>query len=210
MIHTFEFNPFSENTYVVYDETGACVIIDPGCFDAQERALLYSFIEDNHLKPTRLINTHCHLDHVFGNRWVSETWNLGLEIHRGELTVLERYPEVARMYGMPTVDISPMPARFIEEGEVIEVGNLMFKTLFTPGHSPASISFYCESDAVVIAGDVLFFESIGRTDLPGGNHELLLQSIRNQLFTLPPVTVVYPGHGPTTTIRHEMEENPFL
>jgi len=158
----------------------------------------------------RLINTHCHLDHVFGNAFVARTWNIGLEIHAGELPVLQRFPQTAQMYGIPHAEMSPMPARFIETGEVIEFGNTRLKTLFTPGHSPASISFYCAEGGFVIAGDVLFLESIGRTDLPGGDFDVLIQSIRSQLFTLPNETLVYPGHGPATTIRHEKEYNPFL
>jgi len=209
-VQIFEFNPFAENTCVVFDETGECAIFDPGCFDFEERAALKNFIEEKKLRPVRLINTHCHLDHVFGNAFVAKTWNLGLEIHAGELPVLERFPQVCQMYGIPFAEESPMPARFIEAGEVIAFGNTRLKVLFTPGHSPASISFYCKEDDFVIAGDVLFYESIGRTDLPGGDMDTLLNSIRTQLFTLPDETLVYPGHGPTTTIRHEKEYNPFL
>lgn len=209
-VETFTFNPFSENTYVVYDDSRDCIIFDPGCYLAAEKAALKTFIEANRLRPVRLINTHCHLDHVFGNKWVAETWNLALEIHRDELPVLQRFPEVCKMYGVPNVEESPLPGRFINAGDVIEFGNSWLKVLFTPGHSPASLSFYNENDGYLIAGDVLFHESIGRTDLPGGNHAQLLESIRTQLFTLPGETLVYSGHGPTTTIRHEMEYNPFL
>ena len=210
MIASFAFNPFSENTIVVYDETRDCIIFDPGCYLPEERDTLQQFITSNRLRPVRLINTHCHLDHVFGNKWVSDTWNLALEIHRGELPVLERFPEVCKMYGIPNTQPSPLPGRFIEGGDVIEFGNSSLKVLFTPGHSPASLSFYNEKEGYLVAGDVLFYESIGRTDLPGGDFDTLISSIRNQLFTLPGETVVYPGHGDTTTIRHEMEYNPFL
>ncbi len=209
-VQIFEFNPFAENTYIVFDETGECAIFDPGCFDFEERSALKNFIEENNLRPVRLINTHCHLDHVFGNAFVASTWNLGLEIHAGELPVLERFPQTCQMYGIPFAEMSPMPARFIEAGDVIDFGNTHLKTLFTPGHSPASISFYCKEGNFVIAGDVLFYESIGRTDLPGGDMDTLLNNIRTQLFTLPDETLVYPGHGPTTTVRHEKEYNPFL
>jgi hydroxyacylglutathione hydrolase len=209
-IQAFEFNPFAENTYVVFDETGECVIFDPGCYTAEERTALKNFIAEKTLQPVRLINTHCHLDHVFGNAFVAKTWNLGLEIHSGELPVLQRFPQTCQMYGIPFAEASPMPARFIEAGESVEFGNTRLKALFTPGHSPASLSFYCPEDGFVIAGDVLFYESIGRSDLPGGDMDTLLKSIRNQLFTLPDETLVYPGHGPATTIRHEKEYNPFL
>lgn len=209
-VQIFEFNPFAENTYIVYDETGECVIFDPGCYEERERIALESFITKKKLRPVRLINTHCHLDHVFGNAFVARNWGLELEIHRGELPVLERFATVCQMYGIPVQDAQPVVSRFLEAGEVVAFGNTRLEVLFTPGHSPASLSFYCREEAFVIAGDVLFFESIGRTDLPGGDFDTLIKSIRTQLFTLPGETLVYPGHGPSTTIRHEMEENPFL
>lgn len=209
-VQVFEFNPFAENTYVVYDETGECAIFDPGCYTARERQTLVSFLSANKLRPVRLINTHCHLDHVFGNRFVHTTWDLGLEIHRGEVPVLERFPITCQMYGIPDAEPSPAPARFIEAGEVVSFGASRLEVLFTPGHSPASLSFYCREAGFVLAGDVLFFEGIGRTDFPGSDHATLLDSIRTQLFTLPDETLVCPGHGPTTTIRHEKEYNPFL
>lgn len=209
-LQVFEFNPMAENTYILYDETGECAIFDPGCYTAAERAALKNFIEQHQLRPVRLINTHCHLDHVFGNRFVAETWNLGLEIHRGELPVLDRYLAASMLYGMLQAEPSPVPSAFLETGVEVTFGNTRLETLFTPGHSPASLSFYCPQDGFVLAGDVLFLESIGRHDLPGGNLATLLQSIRSQLFTLPDETLVYPGHGPATTVRHEKEYNPFL
>jgi hydroxyacylglutathione hydrolase len=162
------------------------------------------------LTPVRLINTHCHLDHVFGNHFVYGEWGLLPECHRNELPVLERFPAVCQMYGIPNAIMSPMPVHFIEEGDVIELGEISLRVLFTPGHSPGSLCFYNENDDWVIAGDTLFYESIGRTDLPGGHHNTLIQSIESQLFTLPDATLVYPGHGPSTTVRHEREYNPFL
>ena len=206
----FEFNPFAENTYIVYDESGECAIFDPGCYTHEERTTLKNFVETHHLRPVRLINTHCHLDHVFGNAFVANTWGLGLEIHVDELPVLQRFAQVCQMYGVPFSEEPPAPAHFLEAGDVVAFGNTRLEVLFTPGHSPASISFYCPSDGFVLAGDVLFQESIGRTDLPGGNTDLLLHSIRTQLFTLPDETVVYAGHGHPTTVRHEKEYNPFL
>jgi hydroxyacylglutathione hydrolase len=209
-VQAFEFNPFAENTYVVYDDTSACAIFDPGCYTATERAVLQRFISEKNLRPQRLINTHCHLDHVFGNQFVADTWGLGLEIHPGELPVLERYPKACQLYGIPDAPPSPAPASFLEAGQIVAFGDTRLRALFTPGHSPASLSFYCKEAGFVLAGDVLFFESIGRTDLPGGNMEVLIHSIRVQLFELPDETLVYSGHGPTTTIRHEKEYNPFL
>lgn len=209
-VHTFEFNPFAENTYIIYDETGACVIIDPGCYTARERTRLQAFIEEHQLRPVRHINTHCHLDHVFGNAFVHRTWGLGLEIHPNEVPLLDRFQAVCQMYGIPGTEPPPPAAAFIEAGAQISFGNTLLEALLTPGHSPGSLSFYCRAAGFIIAGDVLFYESIGRTDLPGGNHAQLLDSIRTQLFVLPGETLVYPGHGPTTTIRHEKEYNPFF
>lgn len=210
MIEIFTFNPFAENTYVLYDDTKECVIIDPGCYTASERAKLQGFIEANKLNPVRHLNTHCHLDHVFGNAFVQRTWGLGVEIHRNEIPVLDRFPVVCQMYGIPDTD-PPLPAAaFLEEGGIISFGHTQLQILLTPGHSPGSLCFYCEAEGFVIGGDVLFYESIGRTDLTGGNPEQLLESIRTKLFPLPGETLVYPGHGPTTTIRHEQEYNPFL
>lgn len=209
-VQVFEFNPFAENTCLVYDDTGECVIFDPGCYTPIEKEILRDFIVKNGLKPVRLINTHCHLDHVLGNHFVHNTWQLGLEIHKGDMPMLERYVTTCQMYGIVHADPSPAPASFLEGGDVVRFGQSTLEVLFTPGHSPASLSFYCRESGFVIAGDVLFLESIGRTDLPGGNFDTLIDSIRTQLFTLPDATLVYPGHGPATTIRHEKEYNPFL
>lgn len=204
------FNAFEENTYLVYDATGECAVFDPGCSTGAEKAELQRAIEQYGLRPVRLINTHCHIDHVLGNAFVSETYGLPLEIHRGELPVLAIVEKVAEMYGIPYPDPSPQPGRFIEPGELITFGDTTLKALFTPGHSPASVSFYCEASSFVIAGDVLFYGSIGRTDLPGGDFDTLARSIRQELFTLNEEVRVYPGHGPSTTIGFEKKHNPFV
>jgi glyoxylase-like metal-dependent hydrolase (beta-lactamase superfamily II) len=208
-IHTLTFNPFQENTYLISSPSGECIIIDPGCFDRTEQKELKQTIQDLGLKPVRLINTHCHIDHILGNAFAAEEYKLGLEIHQGELPVLESGTMVAGMYGVPYIH-SPSPASFLAEGDIIVLDGHNIRILFTPGHSPASICLYNETDGWVIGGDVLFYESIGRTDLPGGDHATLLRSIRTQLFVLPGDTVVYPGHGPTTTIGYEKMFNPFL
>lgn len=212
MAHVAEltFNPFQENTYIVYDDTKECIIFDPGCWNASEKQQLSTFIESAGLKPVRLINTHCHLDHIFGNKYVSETYNLPLEIHSGELPVLEQAPLAAQLYGIPFPEPSPMPESFIEEGDIIEFGTTKLEVLFTPGHSPASISFYCRESEFVIAGDVLFYGSIGRTDLPGGDYNTLIQSIKTKLLVLEDEVRVYSGHGPSTKIGYERKNNPFL
>ncbi len=204
------FNPFQENTYLVFDETKECVVFDPGCLEVKEKEELKSLIDHLQLQPVRLINTHCHIDHIFGNKFISETFQLPLEIHQGELDLLNAAPQVSNLYGNPYPDHSPAPEKYIHSGDVLEFGNTKLEAIFTPGHSPASLSFYCKEDQFLIAGDVLFHESIGRTDLPGGDFDTLISSIKNQLFPLGNEVKVYPGHGSTTTIGHEKEHNPFL
>ncbi len=210
LVANFSFNPFQENTYIIYDDSKECMIIDPGCYTQTERSQFQQFIHDKGLRPVRLINTHCHLDHIFGNRFCADTYGLDLEIHELELSVLQAVPRVCEMYGIPLPDESPAPARFIEVGETLSFGQTNLLSLFTPGHSPGSLSFYCEESSFVIGGDVLFREGIGRTDLPGGDHTTLINSIKTQLFTLPDETTVYAGHMEATTIGHEKKHNPFL
>jgi len=204
------FNPFQENTYLVYDDTGECIIFDPGCYNEEERRMLHAKIEALDLRPVRLINTHCHLDHIFGNRFVTERYHLPLEVHRGELPVLEAADQAAAMFGIALPEPSPAPERFIEAGEEIHFGATTLRALFTPGHSPASLSFFSEADRLLIAGDVLFYGSIGRTDLPGGDFNTLLDSIKQVIFPLGDDVTVYPGHGPETTVGYERANNPFL
>lgn len=204
------FNPFEENTYLIYDESKECVIIDPGCLDSDEKNRLSDTIARIGLRPVRLINTHCHLDHIFGNRFVAEKYGLSLEIHSGEIPVLERAPQAAMLYGIPYPELSPAPGKFIEDAERIEFGNTRLEAILTPGHSPASLSFFCEEHNFLIAGDVLFYGSIGRTDLPGGDYDTLIESITQKLLPLGDAVQVYPGHGPSTSIGFERLHNPFL
>ena len=208
-VASFTFNPFQENTYVLHDDTKACIIIDPGCYTQLEKDQLVQHIEQNDLKPVRLINTHCHIDHVFGNKFIAEKYDLTLEIHEGEVPVLNMLLPTANMYGVP-VEPSPAAGNYLKEGDFLTFGESQMKILFTPGHSPASISFYSEADKFVIAGDVLFRGSIGRTDLMGGDFDTLIKSIKTQLFPLGDDVVVYSGHGPETTIGYEKANNPFL
>ena len=204
-------NPFSENTYIVFDEeTREAIIFDPGCFTNAEEQALSALIEEHSLKPVRLINTHCHLDHVFGNDYVAKKYGLQLGIHELEEPILTAAPVISQTYGLPPMTPSPPADYFINEGEVIELGSARLEVLLCPGHSPGSLCFYNRAEGYVIAGDVLFRRSIGRTDLPGGDHQTLLGSIHTKLFPLPDETVVYPGHGPSTTIGEEKRENPFL
>ena len=208
-VHCLTFNPFQENTYIIAAPSGECIIIDPGCFDRSERQELKDFVVTRQLKPVRLLNTHCHIDHVLGNAFVSKEYGLGLEIHKGEIPVLESGLMVSNMYGVP-YEVSPAPTSFLEEGDEVVLDGHTLQVLFTPGHSPASICFYNQADGWVIGGDVLFFESIGRTDLPGGDHASLLKSIREKLFVLPNETIVYPGHGQETKVGYEKMFNPWL
>jgi hydroxyacylglutathione hydrolase len=204
------FNPFQENTYLVYDETGECVIFDPGCYEAHEKEELAGKIDALGLRPVRLINTHCHIDHIFGNRFVAEHYELPLEIHRGEVPVLEAAEQSAMFFGIPYPEPSPDAEKFIGEGDTVRFGKTGLEAILTPGHSPASLSFFCAADRFVIAGDVLFQGSIGRTDLPGGDYNTLISSIKNKLLPLGDEVTVYPGHGPKTTIGVERRSNPFL
>ena len=208
-IASFIFNDFQENTYIVYDDTRECVIIDPGCYRRDEMLELTDFLVQHDLKPVRLLQTHCHIDHILGTGYVSEKYKLQPEMHEKELPVLRSGSVMADMYGyiLPKIDI---PASFLRVGDILKFGNTQLEILFTPGHSPGSISFYSKEDKFVVAGDVLFRQSIGRTDLPGGNFETLIKSIREKLFTLGDDVVVYSGHGPSSTIGFEKENNPFL
>ena len=204
------FNPFQENTYLVHDDSGECIIFDPGCYTPDENRELSRAIEQRRLRPVRLINTHCHIDHIFGNQYVMDTYGLELEIHPLELRILQAAPQVALMFGLPPGPPQPAPGRFIEEGDVIRFGNTELEVLLTPGHSPGSLCFYSRRDGFLIAGDVLFQRSIGRTDLPGGDYQTLIGSILAKVMPLPDETIVYPGHGPGTTVGEERRENPFL
>lgn len=208
-VKMFTFNPVSENTYVLYNELNEAIIIDPGCYFDEEKQVLKTYLEKHELKPVQLLNTHCHLDHIFGNKWVYETYGLELFLHPNEEQVLQRGPQSGQMWGMP-FDNYDGPLHFLQQHEMIKTGDNLLQVLLAPGHSPGSICFYCKKQHFVIGGDVLFKESIGRTDLPGGNHQALLQSIRQQLFVLPEEVVVYPGHGELTSIGHEKTHNPFL
>ena len=208
-IQSFVFSPIQENTYILYDETKECVVIDPGCYDEAERSEMADFIADNGLKPVKLLNTHCHLDHIFGNAFVCEKYNLKPEFNKHDLPVFDAFMPSCNMYGL-NGDPSPMAEKYLNEGDVVKFGNSMLEIVFTPGHSPGSITFYNTAEKFMIAGDVLFYGSIGRTDLPGGNFEILINSITTKLFPLGDDMKVYSGHGPMTNIGFEKKNNPFL
>ncbi len=208
-IHSFTFNPFSENAYLIYDETKKCAIIDPGCYMPEEKQELLSFIKKNELSPVLLLNTHCHVDHVFGNKFVFDQFGLLPQFHKNELRLLEAAGEYSKQWGV-FLEPSPLPEKFLDETDVIRFGNQEFTILLAPGHSPGSICFYHEKEKIIIAGDVLFQMSIGRFDLPGGDEKTLLNSIHEKLLPLPPDVKVYAGHGSPTTIGFEKMYNPFL
>ncbi len=208
-VKSFTFNPVQENTYLLYNEHKECIIIDPGCYYDHEKEELKSFINLNKLQPKFLLNTHCHLDHVFGNKFIAEEYKVTLNSHPLEKKVLEMAPASGLMFNLP-FDNYQGEVIYLEEGDNIFLGDDELEVIHTPGHSPGSICFYCKKQHFIIGGDVLFYNSIGRTDLPGGNHEHLISSIKEKLFKLPGDTKVYPGHGHETTIGTEIKENPYL
>ena len=208
-IAAFCFNPFQENTYIISHQNKDCWIIDPGCYTLQEQKMLTAHIEQNGLNPVKLLNTHCHLDHIYGNKFIAQEYNLELGVHEKELPRLQRADLAARMLGAKIPEKCD-PGYFIQEGEKLSLGDTIFDVLFTPGHSPGSICFYSKEERYVVVGDVLFQGSIGRTDLPGGDYSTLIRSIRTQLLVLEEETRVYNGHGPSTTIGAESRSNPFL
>ena len=208
-IKSFEFSPIQENTYILHNEFKDCLIIDPGCYYDDEKDELFNYIVKMDFRPRMLLNTHCHLDHVFGNKFVAEKFDLRLQLHKNEKLVLDFAPKSGLMYNLP-FDNYNGEFIFLKEGDTVVLGEDELKVIEAPGHSPGHICFYCAKQNFIISGDVLFNRSIGRTDLPGGDHEMLLKNIREKLFVLPDETKVYSGHGSMTTIGEEKKYNPFL
>lgn len=208
-IAQFTFNPFSENTYVIADAHGDAIIIDPGMTDGDEDSILFEYLAEEQLTPRLILNTHCHLDHILGNAAVAEKYGIELWCHEKEIAVIERAAATSLMFGIPYRP-SVMPARTIDEGESIAIGEIRLSTLFVPGHAPGHLAFVCEAERVVFSGDVLFQGSVGRVDLPGCNAQDLVQSIQQKMYALPDDFMVYSGHGPATTIGNEKENNFFV
>ena len=208
-IDSFTFNPFQENTYVLSDESGECIIIDPGCYDAEEKEELAIFIDSKGLKPVKLILSHAHIDHVLGINFLAGKYGLPIVMNSIETELLKSASIYGQMWGIQ-VEPAPDPQEFLKDGDTFTFGKTELEVLFTPGHSPGSLSFYHRPTKQLIAGDVLFYGSIGRTDLPGGNFETLEKSIRTKLYTLEDDVIVYSGHGQSTTIGHEKRTNPFV
>lgn len=208
-VETLVFNPFQVNTYLLYDESLECVIIDAACYEKSEQDKLSAFITSKNLKPVKHLITHCHIDHIMGSEYMFEKFKLSPIIHKAGLQFLQSAVEYGAMYGF-TVGKIPEPLKYIEDNDVLSFGLSALQVIYTPGHANGSVCFYSAADKFVVVGDVLFKSGMGRTDLPTGNHELLIQSINKKLFTLPEETKVFPGHGPYTTIGFEKRNNPFI
>ena len=208
-IYKFVFSPIEVNTYIIAGDSGDCAILDCACFNKEERDIIESFISSNNLNPVALLNTHCHFDHIFGNKFIFEKYNLKTQYHESEesnrIGFLERIMRSSWKF-----DAQPEPMRYIADNEIIEFDTVSLKALHVPGHTSGSLAFYSEKEGCVFTGDALFAGSIGRTDLPGGDFDTLIGSIQKRLFTLPVSTVVYPGHGPSSEIGKEIASNPWF
>ncbi|MFA5974474.1 MAG: MBL fold metallo-hydrolase [Lentimicrobiaceae bacterium] len=208
-VNRFVFNSFGVNTYILSDDTGKCLIIDPACQYQSEETKLLSFIRDNHLSPVGMVNTHFHIDHILGNTFICNTFNLSPKCHKSSKILWETAIGFGAVFGI-NIENLIIPTDFIEEGDFITFGNAAIEVLYTPGHADGSICLVNHAERYVVSGDVLFRDSIGRTDLPSGNFDTLYKSITTKLFTLPEDYIVYPGHGPETSIGYEKLNNPFL
>jgi hydroxyacylglutathione hydrolase len=208
-IKTFAFNPFQENTFVLYDHSKEAIIVDAGCFDVDEQKQLDDFITENELKVVKVVNTHCHIDHIFGIQYCVDKYKVPFAANPNDDYLLANAVEQGLMFGVE-IEAPPSVNQPIKEGEALTFGESSLQIFHVPGHSKGSVAIYSKTDNFVLVGDVLFNGSIGRTDLPGGDYDTLMNSIKNKLFTLPPETTVYSGHGPTTTIGQEIKSNPFF
>lgn len=203
------FNSFQVNTYIIYDESGECIIVDPANYETIEDQALSAFISEQNLKPVLNLNTHCHIDHILGINQVKKTFNIPLHTHENEAKLLKNAPLMGKVFGFNLEEL-PVIDHFIAHGEKITFGHSELKALHVPGHSAGSLAFYSREGNFVITGDALFAGSIGRTDLPGGDYDALIESISTHLFSLPEETSVWPGHGESSTIGGEMANNPFF
>ena len=204
-------NPFQENTYVVWDEASMeAAIVDCGALFPQEEERIEAFVSDNNLKVKYILNTHLHLDHCFGNAWAAGRYDVLPMAHEEDETLLARMGEQARMFGLPFEVRTEKLGGYLKDGDVLTLGENRIEVIHTPGHSRGGLCFYIPSAGWLISGDSLFEGSIGRTDLEGGSYTTLIKSITERLMTLAEETVVYPGHGPYTTIGDEKKSNPFL
>lgn len=205
----FTFNPYQENTYLIINDDKECIIIDPGMYNTSEQQSLYEYITKHDLTPKLLLNTHCHIDHVLGNNFIYEQWGLKPLFHENEVPILIAVENYAPQMGI-RYDKSPISENFIKDKQIIAFGRTNIEAILAPGHSPGHLCYYLKDQNILIGGDVLFKNSIGRTDLPGGDHQTLLNSIKNKIYTLPDNTKVLPGHGDNTLIAFEKKTNPFI
>jgi len=208
-IFTLVFSPIEVNTYILADDSGDCAIIDCGCYNENEFSKLTALLEKKSLKPVLLLNTHCHLDHIFGNRFMLEKYNLRAYCSREDDWNRLNAVNVARLFGLE-METPPDPLSYIVDDQIVAFGELVLRAIHVPGHSKGSIAYFSEENDAVFTGDALFSGSIGRTDLPGGDYSTLIKSISTRLFSLPGKTLVYPGHGPSTTIEKEIKTNPYF
>lgn len=208
-VEKFMVNPLGENSYILSDESGECIFIDPGFFYEEEYNEVRTYIAENKLKPVKITNTHCHFDHIMGVEFVRKEYNVPFYGHAEDAFLIERSMSQAQMFGMEMGTVGPLD-HLLNEGETVRFGNSELEIIHVPGHSPGHVVFYSQKDKFLIAGDVLFYGSIGRTDLPGGDYNTLISGIKNKLFQLPDDTKVYSGHGPETTLGFEKSSNPFL
>ena len=208
-IKSFTFNPYQENTYLIFDDSKEAVIIDPGNYEAYENESISKFIDENKLQLKKIILTHCHIDHCLGNKYLNEKYGAELLIPFDERDLYKNVENIATLFGF--ANYSHLDENeYLKEKDKIEFGNIKLDVLFLPGHSPGHLAFYFKNDNLCFSGDVLFYNSIGRTDLPGGDYDTLINSIKNKLFLLNPDTIIYSGHGPKTILKNEMKNNPFL
>ncbi|MEN8118351.1 MAG: MBL fold metallo-hydrolase [Bacteroidota bacterium] len=208
-IEKFVVNPLGENSFVLSDETGECIFVDPGFYYEEEFEEIRSYISENKLNPVKIVNTHCHFDHIMGVEFIRDEYKIPLCAHAADAFWVEKAIDQGRMFGFEMQPVAPID-QFINENETLRFGNSEMEIISVPGHSPGHLVFYSKENEMLIAGDVMFYGSIGRTDLPGGNHNDLISNIKNKLFTLPDNTKVFCGHGPETTLGFEKKSNPFL
>ena len=208
-VQKFVVNPLGENSYIVSDDTRECIFIDPGFHYEEEYQEVKDYIKDNRLIPVKITNTHCHFDHILGVEFVRNEYNIPFCAHADDAFWVERAIDQGGMFGFNIKSVAPIE-EFLKENDYINFGTSKLEIIHVPGHSPGHVVFYSKTDKILIAGDVLFYGSIGRTDLPGGNFETLISGIKNKLFILPDDTKVFSGHGPETTLGFEKKTNPFL
>ncbi len=208
-VEKFVVNPLGENSFILSDETGDCIFIDPGFFYREEKREIKEYINNNNLNPVKITNTHCHFDHIMGVEFIRNEYKIPFLAHKEDAFWVDNATQQAQRFGMEVSSVSPIDD-FLVEKEFVKFGNSQLEIIHVPGHAPGHVVFYSKEDKALIAGDVLFYGSIGRTDLPGGDHETLISNIKNKLFKLPDDTKVYCGHGPETTLGFEKTTNPFL